>query len=79
MQANNGRWYTYAVFDKQIVGPNDAPCWNRQHPVVTLITCHPYRGHQRMIVFGRLVSADVSARMWYTWARQHETSVRGDF
>ncbi len=59
VQANDGRWYTYVVFDKQIVGPADV--WVLEPgstPVVTLITCHPYRvDTHRMIVFGRLVSS----------------------
>jgi sortase A len=59
VQANNGRWYTYVVFDKQIVEPSDV--WVLEpgnSPIVTLITCHPYRvDTQRMIVFGKLVSS----------------------
>jgi sortase A len=59
VQANNGRWYTYAVFDKQVVGPNDV--WVLEpgsSPIVTLITCHPYRvDTQRMIVFGSLIDS----------------------
>ncbi|MCL4237584.1 MAG: sortase [Anaerolineae bacterium] len=59
VQANNGRWHTYVVFDKQVVAPTDV--WVLEPgstPVVTLITCHPYRvDTQRMIVFGKLVSS----------------------
>lgn len=56
VQANNGRWYTYVVYERQVVGPRDV--WVLEpgnEPIVTLITCHPYRvDTQRMIVFGRL-------------------------
>ncbi len=59
VQANNGRWHTYAVFDKQIVGPNDV--WVLEpgnSPIVTLITCHPYRVNtHRMIVFASLIAS----------------------
>ena len=59
VQANNGRWYTYAVFDKQVVGPNDV--WVLEpgnRPIVTLITCHPYRvDTHRMIVFASLIDS----------------------
>jgi sortase A len=59
VQANNGRWYTYAVFDKQVVEPNDV--WVLEpgsSPIVTLITCHPYRVNtHRMIVFASLIAS----------------------
>ncbi len=56
IQANNNRWYSYVVYDKFVVEPTDvwvlAP---GNEPIVTLITCHPYRvDTQRMIVVGRL-------------------------
>ena len=56
IQANNNLWYSYVVYDKFIVQPSDvwvlAP---GNEPIVTLITCHPYRvDTQRMVVVGRL-------------------------
>lgn len=58
VRANNGQWYTYVVDDKFPVDPTDvwvlAP---GNEPVVTLITCWPYRVNtKRMIVIGKLVS-----------------------
>ncbi len=56
IQANNHRWYSYVVYDKFVVDPSDV--WvlaAGNEPIVTLITCHPYRvDTQRMIVVGRL-------------------------
>jgi sortase A len=62
IQAQNGRWYTYVVYDKQIVAPSDVWVLARgNEPIVTLITCHPYRvDTQRMIVFARLREGDAS-------------------
>lgn len=59
VQANNGRWYTYVVFDKQVVAPSQVSVLERGNkPIVTLITCHPYRVNtHRMVVFGRLVDS----------------------
>lgn len=57
VQAMNGRWYTYVVYDKQIVEPTDI--WVLEpgnDAIVTLITCYPYRvDTHRQIVFGRLI------------------------
>ncbi len=63
IQANNNRWYSYVVYDKFVVQPSDvwvlAP---GNEPIVTLITCHPYRvDTQRMIVVGRLQSSAPSS------------------
>ena len=63
IQANNNRWYSYVVYDKFVVEPSDvwvlAP---GNEPIVTLITCHPYRvDTQRMIVVGRLQAEGVSS------------------
>ena len=63
IQANNNRWYSYIVYDKFIVEPSDvwvlAP---GNEPIVTLITCHPYRvDTQRMIVVGRLQGSGPSS------------------
>jgi sortase A len=57
IQANDNRWYTYVVYDKQVVNPSDVWVLQRgNEPVVTLITCHPYRvDTKRMVVFGKLV------------------------
>jgi sortase A len=57
VQANDNRWYTYVVYDKQVVNPTDVWVLQRgREPIVTLITCHPYRvDNKRMIVFGKLV------------------------
>jgi sortase A len=57
IQANDNRWYTYVVYDKQVVNPTDVWVLQRgNEPVVTLITCHPYGvDNKRMIVFGKLV------------------------
>lgn len=57
VQAANGTWYTYVVYNRFVVEPTDvwvlAP---GSEAIVTLITCHPYRvDTQRMIVVGRLV------------------------
>jgi sortase A len=62
IQAQNGRWYTYVVYDKQIVAPSDVWVLARgNEPIVTLITCHPYRvDTQRMVVFARLREGDAS-------------------
>ncbi|RPJ02639.1 MAG: sortase [Chloroflexi bacterium] len=56
VQARDGRWYTYVVYNKEIVDPTDVWVLERgREPIVTLITCHPYRvDTQRMIVFARL-------------------------
>ncbi len=56
IQTNTNRWYTYEVFEKQIVGPLDVWVMARgNEPIVTLITCHPYRvDTKRMVVFARL-------------------------
>ena len=63
IQANNNRWYSYVVYDKFVVQPSDvwvlAP---GNEPIVTLITCHPYRvDTQRMIVVGRLQASAPSS------------------
>ncbi len=57
VQANDSRWYTYEVYDKQVVEPSDVWVLDRgNEPIVTLITCHPYRvDNKRMVVFGKLV------------------------
>ncbi|NLX10795.1 MAG: sortase [Chloroflexi bacterium] len=62
VQARNGRWYTYVVERKQVVNPTDIWVLEPGHePIVTLITCHPYRvDTQRMIIFARLVEETVS-------------------
>lgn len=62
IQSNDNRWYTYVVYNKDIVNPEDvwvlAP---GNESIITLITCHPYRvDTHRMIVFGRLVEDRVS-------------------
>lgn len=59
IQANNNRWYTYVVYDKQIVQPTDVGVMARgNEPIVTLITCHPYRvDNKRMVVFGKLAQS----------------------
>jgi sortase A len=51
-----GRRYRYVVYDKQIVKPSDVWVLQRgNEPIVTLITCHPYRvDTRRMVVFARL-------------------------
>jgi sortase A len=56
VQARDNRWYTYVVFDKEIVAPTEVRVLGRgNEPIVTLITCHPYRvDNKRMIVYGRL-------------------------
>ncbi len=56
VQAMNGRWYTYEVYEKIVVEPSDvwvlAP---GNQPIVTLVTCYPYRvDTHRQIVFGKL-------------------------
>ncbi|NDJ75228.1 MAG: sortase [Chloroflexi bacterium] len=57
VMANSGIWYTYVVREKQVVDPTDI--WVLEYgnqPMVTLITCHPYREDtQRMVVFADLV------------------------
>ncbi|HEX3050068.1 MAG TPA: sortase [Aggregatilineaceae bacterium] len=57
VQASNGRWYTYVVSDKQVVEPTYTDVLNQTgQPIVTLITCHPYRvDNQRMVVIAELV------------------------
>jgi sortase A len=62
IQARDGRWYTYVVYQKEIVAPSDVWVLERgRESIVTLITCHPYRvDTQRMIVFARL-SEDASS------------------
>jgi sortase A len=56
VQARNGRWYTYVVYQKQVVAPSAVGVLERgNEPIVTLITCHPYRvDNMRMVVFARL-------------------------
>ncbi len=56
IQARDGRWYTYVVYDKQIVAPSDVSVLAPgNESIVTLITCHPYRvDTQRMVVFAKL-------------------------
>jgi len=58
IQANDNRWYTYVVYGKDIVAPTAVGVMARgNQPIVTLITCHPYRvDTQWMVVFARLVS-----------------------
>jgi sortase A len=62
VQATTGQWYTYVVREKQVVEP--AEVWvldqglGQQTPIVTLITCYPYRVNtHRMVVFAELVSS----------------------
>lgn len=52
VQTRNGVWYTYVVRDKFPVDPTEVWVLERGNtPMVTLITCHPYRvDNQRMIV-----------------------------
>ncbi len=59
VQANNGRWYTYVVFQKEVVAPTEVRVLERgNEPIVTLITCHPYRvDNMRMVVFGKLTDS----------------------
>lgn len=59
IQANDNRWYTYVVYDKQVVEPDAVGVMARgNQPIVTLITCHPYQvDNQRMVVFARLVQS----------------------
>jgi|AMZC01.1.fsa_nt_AMZC01002206.1_10 sortase A len=59
VQANDGRWYTYVVFDKEVVAPTEVRVLERgNEPIVTLITCHPYRvDNMRMVVFGKLTDS----------------------
>jgi sortase A len=56
IQAQNNQWYTYEVYDRQIVSPNAVHVLERgNQPIVTLITCYPYRvDTQRVVVFARL-------------------------
>ena len=56
VQAVNGRWYTYVVYDKQIVAPTDVWVMARgNEAIVTLITCYPYKvDTQRIVVFAKL-------------------------
>jgi sortase A len=56
VQAVNGRWYTYVVYDKQVVAPTDVWVLARgNESIVTLITCYPYRvDTQRIVVFAKL-------------------------
>jgi sortase A len=56
IQTNGNRWYTYDVVKKEIVGPTDVWVMARgNEPIVTLITCHPYRvDTRRMVIFARL-------------------------
>jgi sortase A len=56
IRAHNGHWYTYVVYQKEIVDPTEVWVLERgSAPIVTLITCHPYRvDNQRMIVFAEL-------------------------
>lgn len=62
VQSTTGQWYTYVVRDKQIVDPSEV--WvldqnlGQQKPIVTLITCYPYRVNtHRIVVFAELVSS----------------------
>ena len=59
IQAQNGRWYTYVVYEKQIVDPTDVWVLARgNESIVTLITCHPYQvDTQRMVVFAKLIAS----------------------
>jgi sortase A len=56
VRAMDGRWYTYSVYDKQVVNPSDT--WVLEpgnQPIVTLITCYPYQvDTHRIVVFARL-------------------------
>ena len=56
VMANNRQWYTYVVREKQVVKPTDT--WVMAYgnqPIITLITCHPYRvDTHRMVVFAEL-------------------------
>jgi sortase A len=47
------------VFDKEVVAPSAVHVLEQgNEPIVTLITCHPYRvDNMRMVVFGRLVDS----------------------
>ncbi len=56
VRAMDGRWYTYVVYGKDVVGPGDVWVLDRgNQPIVTLITCYPYRvDTHRMVVFARL-------------------------
>ena len=62
IQARDGRWYTYVVYDKQVVAPSDVWVLERgRESILTLITCHPYRvDNMRMIVFARLSEGESS-------------------
>ena len=59
VQANDGRWYTYVVSHKEVVAPTEVRVLERgNEPIVTLITCHPYRvDNMRMVVFGKLLNS----------------------
>ncbi|MBI5960191.1 MAG: sortase [Chloroflexi bacterium] len=56
IQANNNRWYTYVVFEKRVVAHTEVSVMAPgNQPIVTLITCHPYRvDDKRMVVHARL-------------------------
>jgi len=56
VEADNGRWYTYVVENTEIVEPTDVWVLERgNQPIVTLISCWPYRvDNKRIVVFGRL-------------------------
>lgn len=55
VEADNGHWYTYVVENTQIVDPTDV--WVLEpgnEPLVTLISCWPYRvDNKRIVVIGR--------------------------
>lgn len=57
VQALDGQWFTYEVYHKEVVLPSDVWVLEPGHePIVTLITCEPYRvDTHRMVVFARLV------------------------
>jgi sortase A len=61
VQAEDGLWYTYQVREKQVVDPSEV--WvldqnlGQNTPLVTLITCYPYRVNtHRLVVFAELVN-----------------------
>jgi sortase A len=59
IQANDNQWYTYVVYDKDVVEPTAVGVMARgNEPIVTLITCHPYQvDNKRMVVIAKLVSS----------------------
>jgi sortase A len=61
VQSTEGQWYTYVVREKQVVEPTEVWVLDQnlgaQVPLMTLITCHPYRVNtHRMIVFAEWVN-----------------------